>query len=37
MIPGDSAKAQMGYISTGVNAVKSWMGSFVASRDLEYG
>lgn len=34
MIPGDDTKHQMGYISTGVNAVKDWMGSFVASRDL---
>jgi hypothetical protein len=34
MIPGADTKAQMGYIATGVGAVKDWMGSFVASRNL---
>jgi hypothetical protein len=34
MIPGADTKEQMGYIATGVGAVKDWMGSFVASRNL---
>ncbi|MBL8794518.1 MAG: hypothetical protein JNM56_11480 [Planctomycetia bacterium] len=34
LIPGENAKAQLGFISQGVGAVKDWAGKFVASRDL---
>lgn len=34
LIPGENTKAQLGFISQGVGAVKDWAGKFVASRDL---
>lgn len=34
LVPGASAKEQLGFFEKGVGAVTGWVGSFVASRDL---
>ena len=34
LIPGNDTQTQLGFLQKGVGAVKDWIGSFVATRDI---